>query len=59
MVDELQVDGDHGVDVSGVDLSAEALRNVQPGLSPHNIEVGTELNTVLLKIHVECCEDEE
>ena len=49
VVDQLQVDWDHGVLVGGVDLPGEALRDVKPRLSPHHIKIGTELHAVFLK----------
>ena len=48
MVDELQVDRDHGARVGGVDLLGEALRNVQPRLPPHHVKIGTKLHAVFL-----------
>ena len=48
MVDELQVDGDHGAGVRGVYLLGEALGDVQPGLPPHHVKIGAELDAVFL-----------
>ena len=48
MVDELQVDRDHGARVGGVDLLGEALGNVQPRLPPHHVKIGAKLHAVFL-----------
>ena len=48
MVDELQVDRDHGARVGGVDLLGEGLGDVQPGLPPHHVKIATKLHTVFL-----------
>ena len=50
MVDELEVDGDHGAGVGGVDLLGEALGDVQPGLPPHHVKIRAELDAVFLKV---------
>ena len=50
MADKLQVDRNHGVAVAGVDVVHERVGDVQAGLLPHHVEVGTELNAVLLVV---------
>ena len=55
VVDELEVDGDHGARVGGVDLLGEALGDVQPGPPPHHVKIRAELDAVFLKVGT-CCE---
>ena len=50
VVDELQVDGDHGARVRGVYLLGEALGDVQPGLPPHHVKIRAKLDAVFLKV---------
>ena len=50
MVDKLQVDRNHGVAVTGVYVVHERVGDVQAGLLPHHVKVGTELNAVLLVV---------
>ena len=38
-----------GDDVHECDYDTSPVWNMQPWFSPHNIEIGTEFNTVLLK----------
>ena len=48
MVDKLQVDGEHGVDVCDVEVAEIGVGDVEAGLLPHHVEVAGELDTVLL-----------
>ena len=50
MIDKLKIYGNHGLlrEGCGVDVSQEDLGNLKSWLSPHHIEVGTELNAVFL-----------
>ena len=48
VVDELQVDGEHGVDVGDVEVAEIGVGDVEAGLLPHHVEVAGELDTVLL-----------
>ena len=50
MIDKLKIYGDHGLlrEGCGVDVSQEDLGYLKSWLSPHHIEVGTELNAVFL-----------
>ena len=50
MVDKLQVDGEHGVDVGDVEVAEIGVGDVEAGLLPHHVEVAGELDTVLLVI---------
>ena len=52
MVDELQVDGEHGVYVGDVEVAEVGVGDVQPGLLPHHVEVARELHAVLLKLSI-------
>lgn len=49
MVDKLQVDGEHGVDVGDVEVAEIGVGDVEAGLLPHHVEVAGELHAVLLK----------
>ena len=49
MVDQLQVDRKHGVQVRDVEVAEVGVGDVQPGLLPHHVEVAGELHAVLLK----------
>ena len=57
MIDQLQVDRDHGVTVAGVDVVQERVGDVQSGLLPHHVEVGAELDAVLLVVNGEHIHD--
>ena len=48
MVDEFQVDGEHGVYVGYVEVAEVGIGDVEPGLLPHYIEVTGEFHAVLL-----------
>ena len=48
VVDKLQVDGEHGVDVGDVEVAEIGVGDVEAGLLPHHVEVAGELDTVLL-----------
>ena len=50
VVDELQVDRKHGVQVRDVEVAEVGVGDVQPGLLPHHVEVAGELHAVLLKL---------
>ena len=50
MVDQLQVDGEHGVALGHVHVLQEGGGDVQARLRPHHIKVAAKLYTVLLKI---------
>ena len=48
MVDELQVDGEHGVYVGDVEVAEVGVGDVEAWLLPHDGEVAGELHTILL-----------
>ena len=48
VVDQLQVNRKHGVQVRDVEVAQVGVGDVQPGLLPHHVEVAGELDTVLL-----------
>ena len=50
VVDQLQVDRKHGVQVRDVEVAEVGVGDVQPGLLPHHVEVAGELHAVLLKL---------
>ena len=52
MVDQLQVDRKHGVQVRDVEVAEVGVRDVQPGLLPHHVEVAGELHAVLLRLSI-------
>ena len=50
MIDKLEVDGKHGVQVGDVEVAEVTVGNVEARLLPHHVEVAGELHAVLLKL---------
>ena len=49
VIDKLEVDRKHGVQVGDVEVAEVTVGNVEAGLLPHHVEVAGELHAVLLK----------
>ena len=52
MIDKLEVDRKHGVQVGDVEVAEVTVGNVEARLLPHHVEVAGELHAVLLKLSI-------